>query len=129
MKTLKCFFAVVRVLCSAPGAQAQSQRLQDSTLALLGVWTTGPCNAVAAESIFVYIAKASTLEILDVSGGVASGVYFYHLSVVPLARRDLVPTDARDGQAGDLVKTMKLIVMRPAEGSFAACVHPAARRQ
>ena len=41
-----------------------------------------------------------------------SGVYFYRLSVVPSARRDLVPTDGRDGQAGNLVETKKLILLR-----------------
>ena len=30
-----------------------------------------------------------------------SGIYFYRLSVVPSARRDLVPTEGRNGQAGD----------------------------
>jgi hypothetical protein len=32
---------------------------------------------------------------------VPSGIYFYRLSVVPSARRDLVPTEGRNGQAGD----------------------------
>ncbi len=43
--------------------------------------------------------------------GSASGVYFYRLSVVPEARRDLVPT-SRDGQAGEYVETKKLIVLK-----------------
>jgi hypothetical protein len=43
--------------------------------------------------------------------GLASGVYFYRLSVSPLARRDLV-TQERDGQAGDFVRTRKLLVLR-----------------
>jgi hypothetical protein len=44
--------------------------------------------------------------------GRASGVYFYRLSVVPLARRDLVPTNGRDGQAGGYVATKKLVLLR-----------------
>ena len=41
-----------------------------------------------------------------------SGVYFYRLSVVPSARRDLVPTDGRDGQASNFVETKKLVLLR-----------------
>jgi hypothetical protein len=41
-----------------------------------------------------------------------SGVYFYRLSVVPSARRDLFPTDGRDGQADNFVETKKLILLR-----------------
>ena len=43
--------------------------------------------------------------------GLASGVYFYRLSVSPLARRDLVTTE-RDGQAGNSVQTKKLLLLR-----------------
>ncbi len=41
-----------------------------------------------------------------------SGVYFYRLSVMPLARRDLVPTDGRDGQAGSFTETRKLLLTK-----------------
>jgi len=44
--------------------------------------------------------------------GLASGVYFYKLSVVPLARRDLVPTIGRDGQAGGFLDVKKLLLLR-----------------
>jgi hypothetical protein len=61
--------------------------------------------------------------------GLASGVYFYRLSVVPSARRavsttvetslvpvgqgrDLVSTSGRDGQTGDFIQTRKLILLR-----------------
>jgi len=42
----------------------------------------------------------------------ASGVYFYRLSGVPAARRDLVPTCGRDGQTGEFVQTRKFILLR-----------------
>ena len=60
--------------------------------------------------------------------GLPSGVYFYRLSVSPLARRavstpvetSLVPvgegrdlvTQGRDGQAGDFVQARKLLLLR-----------------
>jgi hypothetical protein len=46
------------------------------------------------------------------SRNLASGVYFYRLSVAPVAPRDLVPTEGRDGQAGNFVETNKLVVLR-----------------
>ena len=41
-----------------------------------------------------------------------SGVYFYRLSVVPSARRDLVPTDGGNGQAGSYIETKKLVLLK-----------------
>jgi hypothetical protein len=41
----------------------------------------------------------------------SSGVYFYRLSVVPLAGRDLVPPEG-DGQAGESVKTKRMILLK-----------------
>ena len=43
---------------------------------------------------------------------VPSGIYFYRLSVVPSARRDLIPTEGRNGQAGEYVETKKMTVLR-----------------
>jgi len=52
--------------------------------------------------------------------GVPSGIYFYRLSVAPSARRDLVPTEGRNGQAEDVstgsargfVETKKMLLLR-----------------
>jgi beta-glucanase (GH16 family) len=41
-----------------------------------------------------------------------SGVYFYRLSVVPSARRDLDLTKDQDGKAGSYLETKKLVLMR-----------------
>jgi hypothetical protein len=46
------------------------------------------------------------------ANGMPSGIYFYRLSVVPSARRDLVPTDSRNGQAGLFTETKKLVLLR-----------------
>jgi hypothetical protein len=46
------------------------------------------------------------------AGTLASGIYFYRLSVVPSAHRDLVPTEGRNGQAGTYSETKKLVFLR-----------------
>jgi hypothetical protein len=46
------------------------------------------------------------------AAGCASGMYFYRLSVVPSARRDLVPTDSRNGQTGTYSDTKKLVLVK-----------------
>jgi hypothetical protein len=56
--------------------------------------------------------EAGYHEVKFEAAGLASGVYFYRLSVSPLARRDLVPTDGRDGQASSYVDTKKLLLIR-----------------
>ncbi len=43
------------------------------------------------------------------ASGVASGTYFYRLSVIPLVSRDLAPT-GRNGQAGTFFQTRKMIL-------------------
>lgn len=42
----------------------------------------------------------------------ASGVYFYRLSASPSGMRDLIPGEARNGQAGTFVQTRSLVVLR-----------------
>jgi hypothetical protein len=52
---------------------------------------------------------AGTYEISFDASGLTSGVYFYKLSVVPTAGRDLVQ---QDGKAGNFSQTKKLILMK-----------------
>jgi hypothetical protein len=52
--------------------------------------------------------EAGTYEKTFDARGLASGLYFYRLSVVPIAGRDLVH---EDGNAGDVVQTKKLMLM------------------
>ena len=54
--------------------------------------------------------EAGSYRVTFNANGLASGVYLYRMSVVPLARRDLVPTG--DGQAGSFVQTRKMILLR-----------------
>ena len=42
----------------------------------------------------------------------ASGIYIYRLSVVPLARRDLVPTEGWSGQAGPFTALGKMMLLK-----------------
>jgi hypothetical protein len=46
------------------------------------------------------------------AANMSSGIYFYRLSVVPSARRDLVPTEGRNGQAGSFTETKKLVLLK-----------------
>jgi len=62
---------------------------------------------------------AGSYEVVFDAADLASGVYLCRLSVVPLARRDLVPTVGRDwqapissGQAGTFVDVKKLVVLK-----------------
>jgi len=62
--------------------------------------------------LFVEELTAGTYARQWVAAGLPSGVYFYRLSVVPSARRDLVPAESRDGQAGQYVETRKMLLLR-----------------
>ena len=46
------------------------------------------------------------------AAGCASGMYFYKLSVVPSAQRDLFPADDRNGQTGTFSETKKLVLLK-----------------
>lgn len=46
------------------------------------------------------------------AAGHPTGVYYYRISVVPAARRDLVPTEGRNGQAGSFNETKGMILLR-----------------
>ncbi len=41
-----------------------------------------------------------------------NGVYFYRLSVVPSAQRDLDPTDGRDEQSSNSTETKKCLFLK-----------------
>ena len=56
-------------------------------------------------------AGAGYHEVQFDASGLSSSVYFYRLSVSPLARRDLV-TQERVGQNADFVQTRKLVLLR-----------------
>lgn len=56
--------------------------------------------------------SAGSYEQMFDAGSLTSGVYFYRLSAVPLARRDLVPTEGRNGQVGATVETRSMLLVR-----------------
>jgi len=56
--------------------------------------------------------KAAGLYEAVCNANLPSGIYFYRLSVVPSARRDLVPTEGRDGQAREFVETKRMILLK-----------------
>ena len=92
-----------------------------------------PFNATTLIRYFLWVPGRVTLKVYDLPGrelrtlvndtelagehqvlfdakGLASGVYYYRLSVVPTARRDLVPTG--DGQSGGGTVTKGMVVVR-----------------
>ncbi|MCX6136785.1 MAG: T9SS type A sorting domain-containing protein [Ignavibacteriales bacterium] len=82
-----------------------------------------PSKSFVSLKIFDLIGREiSTLFSEEMSAGnysrqwnasnVPSGVYFYRLSAVPMARRDLVPTYGRNGQAGSFTETKRLVLMK-----------------
>ena len=46
------------------------------------------------------------------AAAMTSGIYFYHLSAVPSARRAFVPVENRDGQAAAFNETKRLILLK-----------------
>jgi hypothetical protein len=46
------------------------------------------------------------------ANGLSSGIYFYRLSIVPSARRDLVSIKDQNGQAGSFTETKKLVLLK-----------------
>ncbi|MBN1396584.1 MAG: lamin tail domain-containing protein [Bacteroidetes bacterium] len=94
-----------------------------------------PFNATTAITFFVGTYGYTSLRVYDILGreiavlvneirpagiytvkwdasNMASGVYFYRLSVVPTTQRDRVPTDSRNGQAGNFTATKKMLLMK-----------------
>ena len=71
------------------------------------------CDLLGREvSVLVNERKdAGVHEVKFDGSNLASGVYFYRLSVSPLARQDLV-TQERDGQAGDFTRTKRLLLLK-----------------
>ena len=56
--------------------------------------------------------QAGVYQVTFNAHSLSNGVYFYRLSAVPSARRDLVPTESRDGQAGSFTETKKLVFLK-----------------
>jgi endoglucanase len=55
---------------------------------------------------------AGKYNIIWNASNIPNGVYFYRLSVVPIAQRDLVPTKGRNWQARSFADTKKLILIK-----------------
>ena len=72
------------------------------------------------ESKFDRIWKHETYVKQWNAAGYASGIYFYRLSVVPSARRDLVPTGHRNGQTGSSTERKKMILLKYGKSSSSA---------
>ncbi len=53
-----------------------------------------------------------TYEVQFDGSKLSSGVYFYRMSALPLAGRDLVPANGRDGTAGRFSQTRKMMLLK-----------------
>ncbi len=99
------FNPTTRIGFSLPAGQAGIQGSGFVSLQVYDVLGQEVASLVSGEL------KAGSYETTFDAHGLASGVYFYRLSVVPTARRDLVPT-SRDGQAGEFTQTKRLSLLR-----------------
>jgi Tol biopolymer transport system component len=64
------------------------------------------------ETIMAQMLTAGTYSVEWNAANHSSGIYFCRLSVMPLAQRDLVPTEDRNGRTAGRIQTIKLVLQK-----------------